>query len=218
MNCLKCGFELESDWKLCPNCGSEIKKVCLSCGNNLEADWMMCPFCGKNVDHKTGISLPVKDESFSSFTNDKHIALSVDNPLPPFVQVATYSPNTFPDEVHEEKSLVSYSSATSDTKEKKGHLTFFLVLIAVIVGCIFIAIWLDNRKVSQTDEAILVTTRHVIMREDASMYSNPIKNIDSNIRLKIEDSTSSSGEVWYKVRFENKAGWIPADSARLIKY
>jgi RNA polymerase subunit RPABC4/transcription elongation factor Spt4 len=44
--CSVCGTPLQSDYKLCPNCYSEVKKTCAKCGKPIELDWKVCPYCG----------------------------------------------------------------------------------------------------------------------------------------------------------------------------
>lgn len=44
--CSVCGTPLESDYKICPNCYTEVKKTCPKCGKPLELDWKVCPYCG----------------------------------------------------------------------------------------------------------------------------------------------------------------------------
>ncbi len=59
MFCVNCGNKLEEEWKVCPECGTEVikqkeekkieileKRVCEKCGNELQNDWVKCPFCG----------------------------------------------------------------------------------------------------------------------------------------------------------------------------
>ena len=59
MFCVNCGNKLEEQWKVCPQCGTEVirekedivveepqKQVCEKCGNELQDDWVKCPFCG----------------------------------------------------------------------------------------------------------------------------------------------------------------------------
>lgn len=44
--CSVCGTPLQADYKLCPNCYSEVKKTCPKCGKAIELDWKVCPYCG----------------------------------------------------------------------------------------------------------------------------------------------------------------------------
>ena len=48
--CPDCGHEIENrDWKVCPQCGSQLSNVCDDCGEELELGWEHCPECGSNV-------------------------------------------------------------------------------------------------------------------------------------------------------------------------
>jgi RNA polymerase subunit RPABC4/transcription elongation factor Spt4 len=44
--CSVCGTPLSHDFKICPNCYSEVKKLCTRCGRPMELDWKVCPYCG----------------------------------------------------------------------------------------------------------------------------------------------------------------------------
>jgi RNA polymerase subunit RPABC4/transcription elongation factor Spt4 len=44
--CSVCGTPLAHDFKICPNCYTEVKKNCAKCGKPLDLDWKVCPFCG----------------------------------------------------------------------------------------------------------------------------------------------------------------------------
>lgn len=48
--CPDCGQEIEnSDWKVCPQCGSQLSNVCDSCGEELKVGWEHCPECGSSA-------------------------------------------------------------------------------------------------------------------------------------------------------------------------
>lgn len=44
--CSVCGTPLSHDFKICPNCYTEVKKICTKCGKPMELDWKVCPYCG----------------------------------------------------------------------------------------------------------------------------------------------------------------------------
>lgn len=44
--CSVCGTALAHDFKICPNCYTEVKKNCVKCGKPIELDWKVCPYCG----------------------------------------------------------------------------------------------------------------------------------------------------------------------------
>ena len=45
LTCNNCGAQIESTWKACPECGSDLPRICQNCGSVLEEDWAICPFC-----------------------------------------------------------------------------------------------------------------------------------------------------------------------------
>lgn len=46
MKCKKCGYEVDSRAKFCPNCGEKMNDICPNCGNVLEEGTKYCPNCG----------------------------------------------------------------------------------------------------------------------------------------------------------------------------
>ncbi len=44
--CPGCGRRVSSEWILCPNCRTRLKKRCPSCEHLLELAWDVCPYCG----------------------------------------------------------------------------------------------------------------------------------------------------------------------------
>jgi predicted RNA-binding Zn-ribbon protein involved in translation (DUF1610 family) len=44
--CPGCGRQVSSEWMLCPNCHTHLKKRCPSCARLLELAWDVCPYCG----------------------------------------------------------------------------------------------------------------------------------------------------------------------------
>ena len=51
--CSVCGFPMDPDWKVCPNCVSRYETICENCGRTLQAWWLVCPWCEtpKHPDH-----------------------------------------------------------------------------------------------------------------------------------------------------------------------
>lgn len=48
--CPGCGKGVDSEWKLCPNCGEKLTHDhCSKCGNKLESSWKLCPNCGAEI-------------------------------------------------------------------------------------------------------------------------------------------------------------------------
>ena len=44
--CAGCGRHTKEDWKICPNCHTQLKKTCHECGKLMDLPWNLCPFCG----------------------------------------------------------------------------------------------------------------------------------------------------------------------------
>jgi len=49
LKCKKCGRELKSHWKICPDCEQPVNLKCKFCGEELEENWKKCPACEKPV-------------------------------------------------------------------------------------------------------------------------------------------------------------------------
>ncbi|MGM0370341.1 MAG: zinc ribbon domain-containing protein [Bacillota bacterium] len=51
MNCQNCGYDIKADWKLCPNCGVQLKEditaviTCRNCGREVKSSWEQCHHC-----------------------------------------------------------------------------------------------------------------------------------------------------------------------------
>ncbi len=43
--CATCGYPVESDFVMCPNCHQRLKNLCSTCGHALEPAWTACPYC-----------------------------------------------------------------------------------------------------------------------------------------------------------------------------
>lgn len=44
-DCANCGFPVEADFVMCPNCHQQLKNLCRSCGHALDPTWTVCPYC-----------------------------------------------------------------------------------------------------------------------------------------------------------------------------
>lgn len=47
--CPHCDAEVEKDFLRCPNCLRKLKDPCRTCGRPLESSWKICPFCESEV-------------------------------------------------------------------------------------------------------------------------------------------------------------------------
>jgi len=47
--CANCGYPVERDYLMCPQCGTQLKNECPSCGRPLNPEWKTCPYCCTKV-------------------------------------------------------------------------------------------------------------------------------------------------------------------------
>jgi RNA polymerase subunit RPABC4/transcription elongation factor Spt4 len=43
--CSVCGFPMEPEWRVCPNCVTRYETKCGTCGRTLQPWWLICPWC-----------------------------------------------------------------------------------------------------------------------------------------------------------------------------
>lgn len=43
--CGKCGYPVEADFVMCPNCHQRLKNLCATCNHALDPTWAVCPYC-----------------------------------------------------------------------------------------------------------------------------------------------------------------------------
>lgn len=48
--CATCGYPVESDYVICPNCHQRLKNLCSTCGHALDPSWTVCPYCATPVN------------------------------------------------------------------------------------------------------------------------------------------------------------------------
>lgn len=49
-SCPGCGAAVESDWQICPQCHTRLKKPCRQCGRLMDLGWQICPHCAAPVE------------------------------------------------------------------------------------------------------------------------------------------------------------------------
>ena len=47
--CASCGYPVESDYVICPNCHQRLKNLCVTCHHALDPAWTVCPYCATPV-------------------------------------------------------------------------------------------------------------------------------------------------------------------------
>ena len=43
--CASCGYPVEADYVMCPNCHQRLKNLCSTCHHALDPAWSVCPYC-----------------------------------------------------------------------------------------------------------------------------------------------------------------------------
>ena len=47
--CATCGYPVDVNYIVCPNCLNQLKNQCPNCGRALEPAWTVCPYCATQV-------------------------------------------------------------------------------------------------------------------------------------------------------------------------
>ncbi len=47
--CATCGYPVEADYVICPNCHTQLKNLCPRCGHALDPAWTVCPYCATPI-------------------------------------------------------------------------------------------------------------------------------------------------------------------------
>jgi tetratricopeptide (TPR) repeat protein len=58
--CPKCKEIVETNWSLCPNCGSALPKFCANCGGELKMMQDTCPRCGAKVESSESLNAMIQ--------------------------------------------------------------------------------------------------------------------------------------------------------------
>jgi len=48
-SCPNCKGAIQSDFTVCPNCGTSLKNSCPKCGKKVQSGWKHCPYCGETL-------------------------------------------------------------------------------------------------------------------------------------------------------------------------
>lgn len=54
--CATCGYPVDSNYVICPNCHTQLKNLCSHCERALEPAWTICPYCATPVGSPQGSS------------------------------------------------------------------------------------------------------------------------------------------------------------------
>ncbi|MCD8316686.1 MAG: zinc ribbon domain-containing protein [Eggerthellaceae bacterium] len=52
--CATCGYPVEADYVICPNCLTQLKNVCPNCNRALDPSWRVCPYCATPLTQDKG--------------------------------------------------------------------------------------------------------------------------------------------------------------------
>ena len=47
--CGNCGYPVEADYVMCPNCHERLKNLCPTCHHALDPTWGICPYCTTKI-------------------------------------------------------------------------------------------------------------------------------------------------------------------------
>lgn len=47
--CGNCGYPVEADYVMCPNCHERLKNLCPTCHHALDPSWGVCPYCTTKI-------------------------------------------------------------------------------------------------------------------------------------------------------------------------
>lgn len=62
--CATCGYPVDSNYVICPNCHTQLKNLCSHCEHALEPAWTICPYCATPVaDVREGASRSPRSSS-----------------------------------------------------------------------------------------------------------------------------------------------------------
>src|SRR5947209_12658383 len=53
--CPNCRHRIEQDFRICPNCLTQLKDVCRNCDRLVDLDWTVCPYC--TTERKVPVSI-----------------------------------------------------------------------------------------------------------------------------------------------------------------
>lgn len=54
-NCSNCGYPVDAEYLLCPNCHQRLKNQCPTCGKPLDPSWTVCPYCASPAAPGAGV-------------------------------------------------------------------------------------------------------------------------------------------------------------------
>ena len=55
--CANCGYPVESDYAICPNCQQRLKNLCPVCNHALDPNWTVCAYCATPVSPSGSVAI-----------------------------------------------------------------------------------------------------------------------------------------------------------------
>jgi len=52
LTCPHCDYIINTEFKFCPNCKSQLRKDCITCHKELKPFWSICPYCWTDQEKK----------------------------------------------------------------------------------------------------------------------------------------------------------------------
>jgi len=65
--CPSCGFRIQNDWIICPQCHNKLKKSCKKCQKLIELSWDICPYCAAQSENLESPTNPM-DKALQSLS------------------------------------------------------------------------------------------------------------------------------------------------------
>ncbi|UQR60723.1 AAA family ATPase [Bradyrhizobium sp. C-145] len=84
MNCSGCGFEVQSGFAFCPNCGTKQPNACPGCGFPCAPDFVYCPKCGSLISGAT-------NDGGQASAQTSPATLPIRSSSPPLLQTAQHA-------------------------------------------------------------------------------------------------------------------------------
>lgn len=79
--CATCGYPVEMDYVICPNCHTQLKNLCSHCEKALEPAWSICPYCATPVGgapkSRSGSSAATRSRRRSTHSERSHASSEV---------------------------------------------------------------------------------------------------------------------------------------------
>ncbi len=66
-DCPECGYKIQPDYVICPNCETNLRHECINCKKEIRENWKVCPFCKAEQTKKT----PKKSETNTLLADKK---------------------------------------------------------------------------------------------------------------------------------------------------